>query len=142
MTLITLHSDNLRSESIPCVDLKNPNNRDLFMYNQTWLQDRFEEGLVIIKMDSPREAFLEFIPAEKAWKPISAPGYIFINHIFVEHPDPDHWIKSELLQQCETENSDTNGMLIMLDREEFKEIRISTFSEVIWSTLIYSDLYC
>jgi len=93
-------------------------------------------------MDSPREAFLEFIPAEKAWKPISAPGYIFINHIFVEHPDPDHWIKSELLQQCETENSDTNGMLIMLDREEFKEIRISTFSEVIWSTLIYSDLYC
>lgn len=75
MTLLTLHSDNITPDTIPCTDLKNPNSKELFTYDQNWLQKQFDEGLVIIKIDSPKEALIEYMPAEKAWKPISARLY-------------------------------------------------------------------
>lgn len=118
MTLFTLHSNNLINEPVPCTDLKNPNSKDLFIYDRNWLKRQFDDGLVIIKIDSPKEALIEYIPAEKAWKPILAPGYIFVNHLYVEEDSDDQWLKSELLQQCETNNSNSNGIVILLDNDE------------------------
>lgn len=123
MTLIKLNAHTIGQGTLPCVDMKNPNSPELFTYNRDWLLDRFKEGMVIIKMDTPKEAFIEYIPAEQAWKPIYAPGFTFINHVFVEEDNPKQWLKSELLQTAETNNSKSNGMVIVLENQYFNRHR-------------------
>jgi hypothetical protein len=123
MTLIKLNAETIEKGTLPCVDLKNPNSSELFTYNRDWLLDRFEEGMVIIKLDTPKDAFIEFVPAEFAWKPIYAPGYTLINHVYVAEDGPEQWLKSELLQTAETNCSKTNGMVIMLENEVFNKDR-------------------
>ncbi|MEQ8523280.1 YoaP domain-containing protein [Gracilimonas sp.] len=120
MCLIKVNTHNFELDAIPCVDLKNPNSADLFRYNRSWILARFEDGMVITKLDTPEEAFIEYLPAEKAWKPVSAPGYIFINQLYVAEDHPDDWFKSELLLHCEVENSKKNGIVLMLPNESFK----------------------
>ncbi len=88
MTLIKLDTHTIGQGTLPCVDLKNPNSSELFTYNREWLLDRFEEGMVIIKLDTNKDAFIEYLPAEYSWKPIHAPGYTFINHVYVADDDP------------------------------------------------------
>lgn len=123
MTLIKLNADTIKKGTLPCVDLKNPNTSELFTYNRDWLLERFEEGMVIIKLDTPKDAFIEYVPAEFSWKPIHAPGYTMINHVYVEDDSSEQWLKSELLQTAETNNSKTNGMVIMLENEDFYKDR-------------------
>ncbi|MDZ7805761.1 MAG: hypothetical protein U5K71_01430 [Gracilimonas sp.] len=121
MTLIKLNADTIGQGTLPCIDLKNPNSPELFTYNRDWLLDRFEEGMVIIKLDTPKDAFIEYVPAEFAWKPIYAPGYTYINHVYVADDGPEQWLKSELLQTTETNNSISNGMVIVLENEDFNK---------------------
>jgi len=123
MTLIKLDTHTIDQGTLPCTDLKNPNSPELFTYNRDWLLDRFEEGMVIIKLDTSKDAFIEYVPAEFAWKPIHAPGYTFINHVYVEDDGPEQWLKSELLQTAETNNSKSNGMVIMLENKDFNRDR-------------------
>lgn len=123
MTLIKLSANTVEKGTLPCVDLKNPNSPELFTYNRDWLLDRFEEGMVIIKLDTATDAFIEYVPAEFAWKPIHAPGYTLINHVYVEEDGPEQWLKSELLQTAETNSSKTNGMVIILENEIFNKDR-------------------
>ena len=121
MCLINVDSTNFELDAVPCADLKNPNSNELFKYNRNWLLARFEDGMVFTKLDTPDEAFIEYLPAEKAWKPVSAPGYIFINQLYVAEDQPDDWFKSELLQHCEVDNADKNGIVMMLGNEAFKK---------------------
>lgn len=44
-----------------------------------WLKQRFEEGLVFYRSAERGKCFYEYIPAENAWVPIDADGYIYIN---------------------------------------------------------------
>lgn len=123
MTLIKLSTHTLEQGTLPCVDLKNPNSPELFTYNRDWLLDRFEEGLVIIKLDTSKDAFIEYVPAEFAWKPIHAPGYTFINHVYVAEDGTEQWLKSELIQIAETNNSRSNGMILVLEDKDFSTDR-------------------
>jgi hypothetical protein len=123
MTLIKLNIDTIGQGTLPCVDLKNPNSPELFTYNRDWLLERFEEGMVIIKLDTHKDAFIEYVSAEFAWKPIYAPDYTFINHVYVADDGPEQWLKSELLQTAETNNSKSNGMVIVLENIDFDRDR-------------------
>lgn len=51
----------------------------------SWLEHRFDEGLRlhIVVEDGRSVGFIEYIPAELAWRPIQAPGYLFIHCIWV-----------------------------------------------------------
>ena len=42
-----------------------------------WLKQRFEEGLVFYRSAERGKCFIEYIPAENAWVPIDADGYIY-----------------------------------------------------------------
>ena len=41
-----------------------------------WLKERFDEGLVFYRSVERGKCFIEYIPAENAWIPIEADGYI------------------------------------------------------------------
>ncbi len=43
------------------------------------MKNNFDKGLVFKRFDVRGKAFIEYIPAENAWCPITADNYIFIN---------------------------------------------------------------
>ena len=45
---------------------------------EAWLADRFDEGLVFLKSVERGKCFIEYIPAENAWIPIEADGYMYM----------------------------------------------------------------
>lgn len=48
-----------------------------------WLKERFDEGLVFYRSVERGKCFIEYIPAENAWIPIEADGYIYINCLWI-----------------------------------------------------------
>ncbi len=78
-----------------------------FKAKQDWLEKRHQEGLRIklIKNNEGKPiAFIEYIPAEYAWRPIKAEGYMFVHCMFVYRKnDRENGVGSELLKVCEQE---------------------------------------
>ncbi len=48
-----------------------------------WLRERFAEGLVFRKLDVRGKVFIEYAPAEVAWRPVVAPGWMVIHCLWV-----------------------------------------------------------
>lgn len=78
----TVTENNIEQEHICCAmsDKKVQHGVEL---KKEWLKDRFKEGLVFKKLDVKGKVFIEYLPAEYAWVPISAPGYTYINCFWV-----------------------------------------------------------
>ena len=49
---------------------------------KAWLLDQFEDGLVFLKSVEREKCFIEYIPAENAWNPIRAEGFMEAPEIF------------------------------------------------------------
>ena len=62
--------------------------------------DRFEEGLVFLKSVERGKCFIEYIPAENAWVPIDAEGYMYIDCLWVSGSFKGHGYSSDLLNAC------------------------------------------
>ena len=65
-----------------------------------WLKQRFEEGLVFYRSAERGKCFIEYIPAENAWVPIDAAGWLYINCLWVSGSLKGHGYSSELLEEC------------------------------------------
>ena len=78
---------------MPC-----PANRAL--PKKEWLKQRFEEGLVFYRSAERGKCFIEYIPAENAWVPIDAAGWLYINCLWVSGSLKGHGYSSELLEEC------------------------------------------
>lgn len=75
---IRVTTENLESEHICCAISDKRMARGV-QQKKAWLQERIEEGLVFKKLDVNGKVFIEYLPAEYAWVPIIAPGYLCIN---------------------------------------------------------------
>ena len=107
MEYIKLTTDNLDSEHICCAISSNKDPQVLT--KKQWLRDRLEEGLVFLKADVRGKCFIEYIPAEYAWVPIEAAGYMHINCFWVSGACKGHGYSNELLAAC-MEDAKTRGM--------------------------------
>ena len=65
-----------------------------------WLKQRFDEGLVFYRSEERGKCFIEYIPAENAWVPIEAGGWLYINCLWVSGSLKGHGYSSELLSEC------------------------------------------
>lgn len=98
MELVKLTQDNLASEHICCAI---SNNKDIqVMAKKNWLKERLNEGLVFLKGDVRGKCFIEYIPAEYAWAPIEAAGYMYIDCLWVSGQFKGHGHSNLLLDQC------------------------------------------
>ena len=74
---IRVTKDNLDQEHICCAI---SNNKDVQVASKkAWLAARFDDGLVFLKSAERGKCFIEYIPAENAWNPIDADGYMYID---------------------------------------------------------------
>lgn len=81
MELVKLTYENMDKEHICCAI---SNNKDIqVMSKKNWLKERLDEGLVFLKGNVRGKCFIEYIPAEYAWAPIWAEGYMYIDCLWV-----------------------------------------------------------
>lgn len=82
MVMINVTPENSEKETFFCIkDIKSPG----FKSKQRWFEKRYEKGLrmKILKIDDKMIGFIEYVPANQAWRPVDAPNFMFIHCITV-----------------------------------------------------------
>ncbi len=113
MEYIRVTKDNLDSEHICCAI---SNNKDIQVASKkAWLSERFDDGLVFLKSTERGKCFIEYIPAENAWNPIEAEGYMYIDCLWVSGSFKGHGYSSDLLKACieDSEKKGKKGLCIL-----------------------------
>ncbi len=95
MDFIRVTSENLDKEHICCA-ISGVEARK----KKEWMKSRFEEGLIFLKANVRGKCFIECIPAEYAWVPVKAEGYMYINCLWVSGQYKGHGYSNSLLEQC------------------------------------------
>lgn len=98
MEYIRVTKENIDKEHICCAI---SNNNDIQVVSKkSWLKDRFEDGLVFLKGTERGKCFIEYIPAENAWNPIDADGYMYIDCLWVAGAFKGQGCSTDLLNAC------------------------------------------
>ncbi len=114
MEIITLSKSNIDKEHI-CCSLADKKGQCGVASKKAWLKERLDEGLVFKKANIRGKVFIEYIPAEKAWCPIIAPNYMFINCLWVSGQYKGQGYSSLLLDNCisDSKAKGKSGMVIL-----------------------------
>jgi len=118
MEYIRVTKDNLESEHICCAI---SNNRDIQVASKkAWLAQRFDDGLVFLKSVERGKCFIEYIPAENAWNPIVADGYMYIDCLWVSGSFKGHGYSNDLLGACieESKSKGKSGLCILSSKKK------------------------
>lgn len=99
MNIIRMTEENLEQEHI-CCSLSDKKGERGVADKKAWLKSRLADGLVFEKLDVRGKAFIEYIPAEKAWCPIEAPGYLYIDCFWVSGQWKGQGFGKLLLEGC------------------------------------------
>ena len=95
MEYIRVTKDHIEKEHICCAI---SNNKDIQVSSKkAWLKERFDEGLVFYKSVERGKCFIEYIPAENAWVPICADGYMYIDCLWVSGSFKGNGYSTDLL---------------------------------------------
>ena len=98
MEYIRVTKENLEKEHICCAI---SNNKDVQAASKkAWLAERFDDGLVFLKSTERGKCFIEYIPAENAWNPLDADGYMYIDCLWVSGSFKGHGYSNDLLDAC------------------------------------------
>ena len=102
MDYINVTKENLEREHICCAI---SNNKDVQVSSKkNWLSDRLDDGLVFLKSVERGKCFIEDLPAENAWIPDVADGYMVINCLWVSGSFKGNGYSSDLLNECITDS--------------------------------------
>ena len=113
MEYIRVTKENIESEHICCAI---SGSKDVQVISKkAWLTARFAEGLVFLKSAERGKCFIEYIPAENAWNPILADGYMYIDCLWVSGAFKGHGYSAELLNACirDSKEKGRSGLCIL-----------------------------
>ena len=113
MEYIQVTKENIEKEHICCAI---SSNKDVQVISKkAWLTERFEEGLVFLKSVERGKCFIEYLPAENAWNPIEAEGYMYIDCLWVAGSFKGNGYSTDLLNACieDSKNKGKKGLCIL-----------------------------
>lgn len=118
MNYIRITKDNIDKEHICCAMSNNQS-----IVKKDWLRQRFDEGLVFYRSEERGKCFIEYIPAENAWVPIIAEGYIYINCLWVSGSMKGDGYSNDLLDECirDARAQGRKGLCILSSEKRKKE---------------------
>ena len=110
MNYIRITKENIDREHICCAMSGKQS-----IAKKEWLRQRFEEGLVFYRSEERGKCFIEYIPAENAWVPIMADGWLYINCLWVSGSMKGHGYSNDLLEECirDARAQGKNGICIL-----------------------------
>ena len=118
MEYIRVTSENIDKEHICCAI---SNDKDIQVVSKkAWLREQFEDGLVFLKSTERGKCFIEYIPAENAWNPSVADGYMYIDCLWVSGSFKGHGYGADLLNACieDSRNKGKNGLCILSSKKK------------------------
>lgn len=95
MDYIRVTEENIDSEHICCAMSGKQSEQ-----KKEWMKARFAEGLVFYRSAQRGKCFIEYIPAENAWVPIEAEGYLHINCLWIAGSMKGQGYANDLLSEC------------------------------------------
>ena len=118
--IVELNLENIEKEHICCA-ISDKKGENRVKSKKDWLKDRIEEGLVFAKLDVRGKVFIEYMPAEYAWAPIEAKGYMYVNCFWVSGKYKGEGNANKLLNYC-IEDAKEKGKkgLVILSSEKKK----------------------
>lgn len=118
MNYIRITRENIDGEHICCAMSGKQS-----VVKKEWLKQRFEEGLVFYRSEERGKCFIEYIPAENAWVPMEAPGYLYINCLWVSGSMKGHGYSNDLLDECirDAKTQGRKGICILSSEKRKKE---------------------
>ncbi len=118
MEFVTLTHDNIEQEHICCAIA---NEKDIQVVSKkNWLKERLDEGLVFLKGNVRGKCFIEYIPAEYAWAPVEAEGYMYIDCLWVSGQFKGHGYSTLLLDKCveDSKEKGKKGLVILSSQKK------------------------
>lgn len=118
MDIISVTKENIEKEHICCAI---SNNKDCQVSSKkSWLNKRFEDGLVFKKCNVRGKCFIEYIPAEMAWGPINANDYMFINCFWVSGKFKGQGNANLLLEECirDSKEKGKKGLVVLSSKKK------------------------
>lgn len=114
ISIINIDSSNIDREHICCA-ISEKKGENCAESKKRWMKGQFENGLVFKRLDGRGKVFIEYIPAENAWCPIDAEGYIFINCFWVSGQFKGKGYGNMLLEECikAGREQNKNGLVIL-----------------------------
>jgi L-amino acid N-acyltransferase YncA len=119
LTLIRVTPDNVDKSGVFCI--KNPKSPG-YQAKKNWFVQQYQDGLRIILAkdeNGSQLGFIEYVPAEFAWRPVKAPGYVFIQCIMVPSRKGHRpGIGKRLLSACESDAREQgfHGIVVMTSK--------------------------
>ncbi|MEG6616367.1 YoaP domain-containing protein [Peptococcaceae bacterium 1198_IL3148] len=116
--IVDVTKDNLEQEHICCAI---SNNKDCqVLAKKSWLAERFDDGLVFKKGNVRGKCFIEYIPAEKAWAPIEAEDYMYINCFWVSGQFNGKGNSNLLLDECirDSKAKGKKGLVVLSSKKK------------------------
>ncbi len=118
MELVKLTHENMEKEHICCAI---SNNKDIQVISKkNWLKERLDEGLVFLKGNVRGKCFIEYIPAEYAWAPVEAEGYMYIDCLWVSGQFKGNGYSNLLLDACSRDSKakGKKGLVILSSKKK------------------------
>jgi hypothetical protein len=84
-----------------------------------FLAQGFRRGLVFRKLDVHGKVFIEYAPAEAAWRPVVAPGYLVIHCLWVSGRFKGLQWGGRLLRSCLEDAGDASGVVAVSGRRPY-----------------------
>jgi len=97
--IIKITESNIDNEHICCA-ISEKKGECCIKAKKQWMKARLKEGLIFKKLNVRGKVFIEYIPAENAWYPIEAEGYMVINCFWVSGQYKGKGISNLLLEEC------------------------------------------
>lgn len=128
MNIIDVNSENIEREHICCA-ISEKSGECQVSSKKDWMKARLNDGLVFKKADVRGKVFIEYIPAEKAWAPITAEGYMFINCLWVSGQYKGKGISNKLLNECisDSKGKGKKGLVILSSNKKMPYLADSKF---------------
>ena len=110
MNYIKITKENIDKEHICCA-MSGKQSLD----KKEWMKRGFDDGLVFYRSEERGKCFIEYIPAENAWAPIDADGYLYINCLWIAGSMKGNGYSNELLAEClrDAEAQNKKGVCIL-----------------------------
>ena len=122
LKLVDVTPGNVMEHGLFCIkNVKNPE----FALKKNWFLKSYEEGLrikILYNAEEKQIGYIEYVPADFAWRPVDAPGYFFIQCLFIYgKKEKNTGNGSFLVKACEEDAKKKNmkGVCVMTSKGTF-----------------------
>lgn len=109
--------ENLDAEHI-CCSISNKD--EGVKLKKEWMKKQIDNGLVFRKLDERGKVFIEYLPAEYAFAPVEAEGYLYINCFWVSGKFKKQGHGKSLLTSCieDAKAQDKKGVVVLSSKKK------------------------